>query len=222
MLSNKIIKEARVSMSDLLQKQEDLNYELLPYFESDDKMDMIRHPLIYSVPHMDSLNALVNFQFTQRKEAAAKALKEKNYINYIYLHEKAYRLQAFEDVLENLNNKEYWSFLGELWTGSENIWQNQIKWKELLLSERSGRNNLMSPEDLKIYKALPDVVLAHRGHQIKNKDGLSYSLDKDKAKWFANRFKRPGEKTEVTSGKIPKGRILAYFSSRNESEIIVI
>ena len=47
---------------------------------------------------------------------------------------------------------------------------------------------------------------------------LSWSLNQETAEWFAHRF---GENGTVYEAQIDKKHIYAYFSGRNESEVIV-
>ena len=52
----------------------------------------------------------------------------------------------------------------------------------------------------------------------KNVKALSWTLDRQTAEWFAHRF---GEEGTVYEAQIKKEHIHAYFSGRNESEVIV-
>ena len=49
-------------------------------------------------------------------------------------------------------------------------------------------------------------------------EALSWTLDKEKAEWFAHRF---GEDGTVYQARIGKEHILAFFNARNESEVII-
>ena len=53
-----------------------------------------------------------------------------------------------------------------------------------------------------------------------NIDGYSWSLDREMAEFFANRFVRDGDTPVIVEGKIAKEKIRSYFSGRNENEII--
>jgi hypothetical protein len=48
---------------------------------------------------------------------------------------------------------------------------------------------------------------------------LSWTLDRERAEWFANRFDQKGIVIEKAIGK---EEIVAYFSGRGDQEIIVI
>ena len=49
-------------------------------------------------------------------------------------------------------------------------------------------------------------------------DALSWTLDKSKARWFANRFNSCGT---VFKGKVKLENVLAYIEDRDESEVLV-
>jgi hypothetical protein len=50
-----------------------------------------------------------------------------------------------------------------------------------------------------------------------NENGLSWTLDKSKAEFFANRF---GKKGIILERKIPKSEIVALLTVRGETEVI--
>ncbi len=49
-------------------------------------------------------------------------------------------------------------------------------------------------------------------------DGISWTLDREKAEWFATRFTEDGV---VYSAKVKSNDILYYISDRGEKEVIV-
>lgn len=68
---------------------------------------------------------------------------------------------------------------------------------------------------------LEDTVTVYRGVRSARSDGISamsWTLDKDTASWFANRYGRQGK---VYEAKIEKKYIHALFLGRNESEVIL-
>lgn len=207
-------------MMKLLTTQEPLCDELQACYSDDGRFPMVRHPLVYSVPHNDSQNALLNFQLQEKKREVSKMMDEQDYVGYVFIHEKPYRFNAFKEVMEHMQDDMYWEILSDVWTNSENIWQNIDEWKSLLSSDRKGKAAFMSKEERAIYNALPDKVTAYRGYQpALNMAGLSYSLSKDKAEWFANRYSKKGKVIKVT---VPKKKVFAYLDGRNEKEIIIL
>ena len=49
-------------------------------------------------------------------------------------------------------------------------------------------------------------------------DGLSWTLSKEVAEWFASRFENDGEIIEKT---VHKTEVIAYFNDRDEEEIVL-
>ena len=64
------------------------------------------------------------------------------------------------------------------------------------------------------------TVTIYRGVKVNNYRGLSWTVDKSVAEWFAKRFGHDGDKCYVFTGRINKKDILALFSSRNEKEVV--
>jgi hypothetical protein len=195
---------------------EPLHSDLLPYLEDGVLGKQLRHPLVYQVPLW--ANGHANAYYLQKKESVKKALAEGNYNSYVYLHERPYRLQAFVQIADKLSDTKYWTLLGSIWTDTENQWQNLEVWKKLLSSKRSNRHYLSGEEGDQLLRSLPEEVTIYRGCQPGlNEGGLSWTLDKGKAKFFANRF---GEEGIILEKKISKSSIIAVLLGRNESEVI--
>lgn len=206
------------SVLDLLNKKEPLCEELSMYRGRSKSFEVIQHPLVFSVPYSETENALLNHTLKVKQEMANKYMDEEDWGGYVFLHETPCHLSAFEDISANLSSKEYWSLLGEIWVLSENIWQNQDKWQELLTSCRPDKEYFMEEEDRKYFNSLPDTITIHRGYK-ENKNGFSYSLSEEKAQWFANRWKKEGV---VITRTIKKEDAFAYMGGRKESEIITL
>jgi len=72
-----------------------------------------------------------------------------------------------------------------------------------------------------VYQSLPDTITVYRGVIGTAEDsylGLSWSLNQETAEWFAKRF---GHRGYVYEGQIDKKYVYAYFSGRNESEVVI-
>lgn len=87
--------------------------------------------------------------------------------------------------------------------------------------KKCDKNALMEEEELEVYDSLPDVITVYRGvtsYNNKKIKVLSWTIDPEVAKWFANRYQQQGQ---VYTATISKKHILAYFGGRNEAEVIV-
>ena len=195
---------------------EDLHPDLVPYVSDGPLGKQLRHPLVYQIGMMG--NGFANAYYLQKVGDVEKALQNKKYDSFVWLHERPYRIEAFQEIENLLSDTAYWKLLADIWTDTENQWQNYEEWKDLIGSERGSRHYLMNEEEFNLLQSLSDEVTIYRGCQKGiNENGLSWTLDKSKAEFFANRL---GKKGIVLEKKISKSDIIAVFTGRNESEVI--
>lgn len=202
---------------------EELHPDLQPYVEDEPELGgfpMLRHPLVYSIPYHPNLNAALNEQYKYKREGLAAALQLKNYSQFVWLYERPYRLEAFFGVAYLMEDEQYWSLLGEIWTDSENIGATLSSWRVALRVPRSKTWYFMNEDDREALEKLPEIFTIYRGTQEGVPLGLSWTLDPDKAAWFANRFKPP--QPLVLKGTVSKANVFAYLEGRGEQEIVVL
>lgn len=82
-----------------------------------------------------------------------------------------------------------------------------------------NRELLMEEEDLAAYNALPDKVTLYRGQNCELLNGISWTLDVEIARKFANMC--DCEEVGILELEIDKKDIIAYTNCRNEQECIV-
>jgi hypothetical protein len=215
-------------VQEILQKKEDLHPELQAHLcHLPSGVPCIKHPLIYSIFHLDNHNALTNKRYEIIKADVQDALEQKDISRYVFRHERPYRLNAFDRAISFLNlkisNKDYWELLGSIWTDTENSWQELELWKYHFSSDRPCSEYLMNKQERKAFKNLPDKLTIYRGYvPNKNKNGLSYTLDETTANWFSNRYNKSNTKDgKVLKRIVNKSDVLAYFNGRNEEEILI-
>jgi hypothetical protein len=208
--------DAVLEYAKVMASTEELHPDLQPYLEEGAIGLQLRHPLVYLVPLWG--NGHANALYEHKVKGVKDALANNKYSSYIFLHERPYRLDAFTLIQSKLSDTQYWSLLSDIWTDTENQWQGLNKWKQLLSSNRPSRHYLMNEEEFNLLQSLPDEVTIYRGCQAGiNENGLSWSLNKKKAEFFANRF---GKKGIILERKIPKSDIVAVLNGRGESEVI--
>ena len=194
----------------------ELHPDLQPYLEDGVLGPQLRHPLVYAVPLWTKAHA--NYIYEQKKADLIDAVLHREYSKIIFLHERPYRLDAFVKIAKDLPDDKYWSLLASIWTDTENGWQNLDTWRALFASERPGRGHLMDADERFTLANLPETVEIYRGCTNKlNEDGISWTLNRDKAEFFANRFSNGGI---VLSKQINKSDIIAVFNGRGEAEVI--
>jgi hypothetical protein len=212
-------------LTRLLDVEADLHEDLVPYVVEDGGPlgSSLHHPLLIDIMYTPKLNAVLNKMYEQKLAAIAEAERDGNWHRYVFMHERPYRLDAFEDAIEEMDDSKYWDLLSDIWIDSENIWQNESTWVELLQSDRSGREEMMSDDERARFDALPDTFTVHRGFAYDGRDrALSWSLSETRAEWFAGRFAKDDNEPRVATGTVSKADALAFLGARNEDEIIIL
>ena len=136
---------------------------------------------------------------------------------------KSYSLAFLKYAAPHLSSKDLSEMLADVWvrTESPNNDPNMSKNRLLSLFKKAQPQFLMDEEEYEAFQKLDDTVTVYRGvtsHNAKNVKALSWTLNYDTADWFAHRF---GEDGTVYEAQIDREHIYAYFSGRNESEVIV-
>jgi hypothetical protein len=68
-------------------------------------------------------------------------------------------------------------------------------------------------------------ITVYRGFSVDTRDqGLSWTTDKIRAKFFAKRFAGFGdrEKAQLAIGRVMKTDVIGYLNGRSESEVVVL
>jgi hypothetical protein len=209
------------ALAALFSKPEKIIDELVPYMTVGPFGPMIHHPLLIEIVVDPEHAAMINQRFKVIKESAEKLWKDGNYAGYVFRHERPYRLEAFARCMSHLNSKQYWQMLGSVWIDSENIWQHQKLWKSLWNSKTPNKEFVMDEEDRGYLTRLPDNIRVYRGvNRASNQKGLSWTLDREKAKWFSTRFTSAKTKSRLIIAEVDKKHVHAYLSGRSENEIV--
>lgn len=218
-------------LEKLLRTQEELDPALAEYIETGGMFGpSIKHPLVFSIVHTPTMNAFVNAQFRAKKKALDKARRKGDWDAYVWLHERPYRLDAFLDISWHLDGPRYWELLGEIWSDTENAWQNIDEWREVFTADATGRE-MMSDEDVRCVFDLPPekgglapLTRIYRGYRFDSAlHGYSWTLDRARAKWFARRLRQDDHPSpKVASGFVAREHVIAYITGRDEQEIVTL
>ena len=201
---------------------EQLLEELQDYvYECDIFGKRVSHPLVHVIGLFDI--GMINKMYIQKKNATERALENKEYSTYIYLHEKPYRISAFDEIADSLSDEQYWALLGDVCVGTENMWQDKYVWRSLLESDRASSHLIMNEDEYEEYKKLNETLTVYRGCTAgQNEDGFSWTLDASRAKWFSERLTLDDDEPIVLERTIKRDDAIAYFTRRGESEILLI
>lgn len=210
-------------LMELMSREEALLPELEPYMRQGPMGPMLHHPLAIEIMVPPGRCGLINYRHRMKSERVAKLLEERNFQSYIGLHERPYRMDALRRAIDDYAfaaEPDFWEAVLWVWSDSENIWENLEEWQEVW-AESGSAIPALEADDRAAYEALPDEVEIWRGidASVGNPEGLSWSLSREKAEWFANRWK-PADPAVYRAG-VRKADILAVLLGRGEQEVVV-
>lgn len=137
--------------------------------------------------------------------------------------DKTYSFAFIKFAEPFLSDKDLGQVLSSAWVLNEapSSNPNMSKRNLVALFKSIPHEFIMDAEELRQYAELEDPVTIYRGvrsDKEKHIKNLSWTLDREKAEWFAHRFDRNGT---VYEAQIEKKHILALFNGRNEAEVVV-
>ena len=63
---------------------------------------VIKHPLLFAVPYLPAMNAMINDAFHAKKAGVEEAKANRRWGHYLWLHERPYRVHAFARIAGQL------------------------------------------------------------------------------------------------------------------------
>lgn len=150
-------------------------------------------------------------------------IDQSNLTEIFNMFNPAYGLTFIKYAEPFLSQKDLSEMLVQVWIQSENPNNDANVSKQDIrrLFERSDPAILMDDSERKELSQLDDPVTVYRGvtqYNSENIRAFSWTIDYDKAEWFAHRFNEEGT---VYAAQIYKKHIFALFNSRNEAEVIL-
>lgn len=136
---------------------------------------------------------------------------------------KSYYLPFIKYAKPYLSQEDFSRFLSDAWVmceapnGDPNFTQRRL----LGLFKAAAPEYLMTEEEYNAFQELDDTLTVYRGvtsYNSKRIKALSWTTDREIAEWFAHRFDEDGT---VYEAEIDKSHVYAYFTCRDESEVIV-
>ena len=189
-------------------------------------------PLLVDHPYLDSAVTCVGDNMKniledegalevalQRYETTIKDAKDLETI--LMLLRRPYHLTFFKYIQDSLTRKEFSCLLADIWVNSENPNQdaNVSLAEAVRFFKKARKEDMMTPDELAYYDNLPEEFTVYRGvAKGRAHDGLSWTRNYDKAKWFSERW---GQGGYIRKGIVHKSDVLAYFNRRGEDELVI-
>lgn len=162
---------------------------------------------------------LVVSQIQAKTEAAEQARQKQDWSQYLWLHERPYRVDALADIPTSA--EEFWPLVGNAWTDTEFPHQAKAQWLRLFSSVHA--HNIMNDEERELLAGLPKQVEVFRGvHGPHGDDGFSWTFSEERAHWFATRFATTPGESRVLRRTVSKAEIVAVLQRRGEEEVLLL
>lgn len=207
-------------MDDMKSFTDQLDQDLVNHVYGDDTFGfVVHHPLIVSFGIVPVEQ--INLAYRHKANAVQRALEDRDLALYVFLHERPYRLDALLEIDKYAGEEAYWTLVGDVWTDSENTWQNLDVWEEIFSNPNARM--MMNAEERERFEALPEMITIYRGcWRGVNESGLSWSLSRERAEWFSKRMAGEDEQPIVLEKTICKNDVIALIDRRGEEEILVL
>lgn len=200
---------------------------------------MAQHPLYHTIwTHEDmdpppgiSANTVgkkwLRDLIAHKLEALENASANGNWESYVFIHERPWRVRTLYYLL--LSGKVPSDKVPELimavWTDTEYPHQAYGMWQEIFASTSvAALNGTLDARERALRRQLPEMPTLYRGvgemRSEEAKRGFSWTLDRDKARWFAERFRKgAGAVVEIT---VPKAELVGPLQCRGEEEMLIL
>lgn len=194
--------------------------ELIDELKNSIKDNLIHHKYVVDIyTGLPEQNNYLNKKYKVNKENAENALKNQDYFRYIDSHELPYKLNPLIEIFNNANidDKIKAELLTYTWVLVENSSVNMKYWIKLFKYFAEKKELLMTEQELEFFNNLPEEITIYRGAD--SIEGISWTLCKEKAEWFAKRYNKNNKVFEKT---VKKNDCLCYLNDRKEEEIIYL
>lgn len=145
-----------------------------------------------------------------------KSIKEK----LMYVPD-CYKLEFLMQVLSKIDNKNRYNIFIDTYS-SVDFGFNNLTSKEILNIFES-KTIKQKQKTINKIKDLPDVIKVYRGIGSKSlKNGYSYTLNWDIARFFAYRLSSSADCVQILEGYVQKNDIIEYITDRGEEELLIL
>jgi hypothetical protein len=152
-------------------------------------------------------------------------LSQRDYLSYLdTFHDSGTELSKFYEIRSLITNPtEYgWCLLYSYTNARSRVPDKKLALR--LFEEKPGPPGpiLLEETDRIAFAKLPQEITLYRGYKRgSNRMGLSWSISKERAIWFAQWFASQEWLPRLVTGRCWKTDVLAYTNCRQEDEIII-
>lgn len=188
------------------------------------KPTMLVHPYLPVMPINLDRCAHINQDIANLEAEAAELLQKGDVYEFVLCHTPPFRVAAFRRALRTLGTRikdeDYWETLRMVYGTIEYPSGHSHTMRRLFASRRKKRELFMFPEERDLFHRLPETLTVYRGYSRYDGAGMSWTLDRRVADWFAHRRPDWGQPRVIT-GVVRREDVLALLASGGEAEVLV-
>src|ERR1700683_2894096 len=160
-------------------------------------------------------------------EKKGAALRDGDWPAYLDDFWMSLRWLGFARIHDRIKPDElYWERLRQVWEATEIPSTDLGWWREMLTADRPAREAMMAEGERQDLAPLPQEIEIYRGAGHPNfAEGLSWTLDREKAEWFARKVHGAVDTTEpvVIEGRVARSNVIAFLERElGERELLVL
>jgi hypothetical protein len=148
-----------------------------------------------------------NEDFEIKTRRIGEAADERDWMLFVDLHER-HRLDAVIRLIEEgIRAEQLWPVVGYVWCDTESVRQNFDLWRDIWSMDDTDQALVMSDQERDALALLPERFEIWRG--VGHEDavrGYSWTLNREKACWYAARYADDERLPLLAAGWIRKGR----------------
>ena len=195
------------------------------------RLQKLNHPLLsIDLENLDDCGS-IHSEIDDASQQLEEAIEHERWRDVIYRHDQRYRVRAFCQHAHLLPDQDYWEVLGDLYRdyqGDERLpdaFPEVLIFQPLLRSPRPGREHLMQAVDRDTFNRLPDSFTVYRGFARGDGSGISWTLDRRVAVFFAGLEMGRCDEGSTLPPKVLTAQVrdksLAYAYFTPETEVLV-
>ncbi len=212
-------------LDELINREEPLRKKYMRYvIERHGGGRSLVHPVLHApVIRLDRC-AYLHREIETGEAVATELLGDGNVYGFVCCHTAPFRVAAFRKALRKLGakikDKDYWQTLRLAYETNENPSGHCHTFRRWLAARRRSREYFMELEERDLLRRLPDSFTVYRGYSRFRGEGMSWTLDRRVADWFAHRRADWGQPRVIT-GLVRRDDVLALLESAGEAEVLV-
>lgn len=209
---------------------DELHGDLVHYAEKHENgCFTIDHPLVREVS-IPRTAGWINGEYLRARRWTDRLRSERKWGELLSVVVAPYRFDELTALRFDgaMSPSEYWEQFGELWVETDYIWQDRDEWESVLFDADEDAvddvRRFTNEHERRIFDALPERVTLYRVYSRADQEqGLSYTLNRSMAEWFALHHRRldvaPDIEPTVKVLTLKKSRLFAYKD--REEEVIL-